>query len=456
MANKTFILDTNILLDFPNALFAFEDNEVILTEQVLEELNSFKKHMDDIGANARIVTRALEELRKKGNLFDGVTINHTGSLTISMNKDDIDLPSTWTLDNPDHKILQVCKFYKQQNKDVTLITNDIVLRIKSDILQIKAEGFQDLNLDQQYTGRCEIHLLDEDFQKFYEQDYIEINKAQLLRYNQFGISEIYTDPIYPNEFVLMKNSVGSTALGQVDDKVAKIKKLRYRNFHPFGITPKNTAQQFMIEALMSDIPLVIIKSNAGCGKTLLSLACGLQLVAEEQKFRRILISKSTVSLENEQIGWLPGTESEKIDPFLRSVYDNLSILVDSNEKERYENEKNLQSKIHYFFDNGLIEAQALSFLRGRSIAKQYMYIEEGQNISINQMKTIVTRVAEGTKLIISGDVEQIDKPYLNKYNNGLSWISEKMKGSPLTVQVTAFANECIRSKLAEDAIMRLK
>ena len=452
---KFFIIDTNILLDYPEAIFAFDDNIVILTETILDELNSFKRLNDDRGYNARIVIRYLELLRKQNNLLVGTNINTNGLLKIENNHIDIKLPYNWDISEADHRLLQVCLYYKNQN--IRLITNDIILRIKADMLEIPVEEFKTSLVPKenlQYTGRCEAYLLDDDFNNFYQNG--EINTNKLLIYDNNGITNQYNQELYPHEFILLKNSVGNTALGRIDINIKYIKKLQFSKFYPYSIIPKNIGQQFMIEALMNKVPLTIIKGCAGTAKTLLSLACGLERTIEKEEFRHILICKSLVELGGKnQIGFLPGTEQEKINPYQRSIYDNLEILVDGNTNERYKDEKSLQNKINYLFDKEYIIFQAVSFLRGRSINKQYVIIDEAQNLSQSQIKAIVTRIGENTKLIILGDPMQIDSPFLNSRTNGLSWLSEKMKGSIYCNQLTMLPNECIRSKLAEDAINRL-
>ena len=457
---KFFVLDTNILLDAPQALFAFDDNIVILTEAVLEELDSFKHNVNDLGIAARTVIRELENLRIKGSLIDGVIVNNfDGYIKIEINHTDYELPHNWTLEKADHRILQVCKALQLQGHTVRLITNDILLRIKADILEIKAEGFlneQVPKITHQYTGRTEIFISDEDLTQFFTAGKLNINKTDLYLYDNQGNKFKYNLPLYSHEFILLRSFNDATALGKIDHKCEYINKLVYNNFKPYGITPKNMGQQFMIEALMSDIPLVIIKSSAGSGKTLLTLAAGLELIIESNLYRKMLICRPTIELGGrETLGFLPGTEREKIDPYMRPVYDNLEVLVDSDSKARYSNENLLKNKIQYIFDKGYIDMQAVSFLRGRSIAKQFIFLDEAQGLSSLQMKAIVTRVGEGTKLVVCGDPQQIDLPFLSETNNGLSWLSERMKGSPYCVQVTAFDNECVRSKLAKEAINRL-
>lgn len=452
---KFFIIDTNILLDYPEAIFAFDDNVVILTETILDELNSFKKLDDDRGYNARIVIRYLESLRKENNLLIGAKINTNGLLKIENNHIDINLPYNWDISEADHRLLQVCIYY--QNNNIRLITNDIILRIKADMLNIPVEEYKASQAPKenlQYTGRCEAYILDDDFNDFYQ--FGRVNSNKLLIYDNNGNAIKYNQQLYPYEFITLKNSLGHTVLGKVNKSIDYIEKLQFVKFYPYGITPKNIGQHFMIEALMDNTPLSIIKGCAGTAKTLLSLACGLERTIEKGEFRHILICKSLVELGGKnQIGFLPGTEQEKIDPYQRSIYDNLEILVDSNANERYKNEQSLQNKIDYLFDKEYIIFQAVSFLRGRSINKQYVIIDEAQNLSQSQIKAIVTRIGENTKLIILGDPMQIDSPFLNSRTNGLSWLSEKMKGSIYCNQLTMLSNECIRSKLAEDAINRL-
>ena len=461
MAKKTFVLDTNILINSPNALSKFEDNDVIITEAVLEELDKFKKDKDERGMNARAVVRELENLRQKGNLINGVCINESkGILKVETNHRNINLPENWNLEKADHRILQICKALKDEEKDVRLITNDILLRIKADIINIKSEAFeteQSPDIKQQYTGRLEIYLKDKDFDSFYENGELLLDHTPLIEFNEHGEAIQLEKDIYPNEYVLMKNSMGNTALGKIDTQCRYIKKLNWLDYSPYGVTPRNVAQKFMIDALMSDTPLVILKGVAGSAKTFLSIAVGLERVIGTEEFRKVLITRPSVGLGGPEydIGYLPGSEREKMDPYMRSCYDNLEILVDSNEKERYNDEDTLQSKVAFILDKGYIDFQAVSFLRGRSITKQYVVVEECQNISMTQAKAIVTRVGEGTKLILCGDPQQIDTPFLDSRNNGLSWISERMKGSKYCVQVSTSSNECVRSKLAEDAINRL-
>lgn len=455
---KTYVLDTNVLLQNPDALFSFDDNKVVITEAVLEELDNFKTHKDDLGVSARTVIRYLEQLRTKGKLTEGVALNECGGkLFIETNHVDMELPPNWDKTKPDNRIIQVSKALKEKGEDVCIVTNDLAERIKGDISSVRSEGFQSNRapkLDKQYSGRITVYVKDSDFDSFFKNKSLPIDTA-LIQYNEDGEAEQLDEKLYPNEFMILKNSQGGTALAKVDKDLRNILKLNYENSCPYGIKSRNVGQKFMIEALMSDSPLVILKGVAGTAKTLLSLAVGLHKVEEDKEFRKILVCRPAIAMGGEDLGYLPGTEKEKIDPYMRPIYDNLEILVDSNDKVRYDNEDELSGKVQYIIDKKYIDMEACSFLRGRSISKQYIIIDEAQNLTQTQIKAIVTRAGEGTKIVVAGDPNQIDTPFLDSTNNGLSWLAEKMKGSPLCTQVTATNTECVRSKLAEEAIKRL-
>ena len=262
-----------------------------------------------------------------------------------------------------------------------------------------------------------------------------------------------------NEFVILKADQSSrkTQLGRVEQ--GRIRKLDYKKASPYGVTPRNAGQYFLQEALMQPAekaPLVIVKGMAGTSKTFYSLAVGLEKIVNNPsgEYRRILISRPNAQFDSD-IGFLPGDEQEKISPLMRPIIDNLEQLIDSSEEERYEDERELQGKIEEIFERGLIQTEALNYIRGRSIVKTYLIIDEAQNMTPNQVKGIITRAGKGTKIILLGDTNQIDRPMLDERTNGLSFASEYMKGSPLCWQITFSPEECERSALAMDAITRL-
>ncbi|MCY6369655.1 PhoH family protein [Clostridium ganghwense] len=456
---KTYVLDTNVILYSPRSILCFDDGNVVIPEVVLEELDSFKKNTGELGANARIAARLIDGLRKKGNLSKGVELSNGGKLRVEMNHYDTIMPPAWDKAKPDNRIIQVCKALKENGEDVFLITKDIFERIKADTVGINVDDYYEKvvpEYDDQYTGRAEVYASSDKIDNFYKNRIL--NLEDLSVYSE-ETQEYSTPYLYANQFLIIHSlqNQKKTALGKYDgDKVIP---LLYKDMIPLGISPRNVGQKFMLEALFSNAdkaPLVIVKGPAGTAKTLFSLAVGLHKILEEDsgQYRRILVCRPNVTMD-EEIGYLPGTEEEKIAPFMRPVFDNLEILIDSDEKERYKNEKELNDKIRELFDRRIITTEAVAFLRGRSIVKNWVIIDEAQNLSPKQVKAIVTRVGEGTKLILIGDPEQIDQPFLDYRSNGLCYASEKMKGSKLCYQVTLKYDECERSPLAHEASKRL-
>ncbi|MGH4140648.1 PhoH family protein [Clostridium sp.] len=456
---NTYVLDTNVILYSPSAILSFGDNDVIIPEVVLEELDSFKKDKSDLGANARYAARLIDKLRLEGKLNEGVELKNGGRLRVEMNHYDTKIPLSWSKEKADNRILQVCKGLKEQGEDVWLITKDIFLRIKADAVDIKVDDYYEKfvpEYDDQYTGRSEVFVTSEKLQEFFSKKVLKA--STLLNYDEN--SEEYTIPIlYTNQFLIIHSMENpkQTALGRYDGK--NVVPLYSKESKPLGVVPRNVGQRFMLEALSMDAikaPLVIVKGPAGTAKTLFSLAVGLQKILQDnsEHYRRILVCRPNVTMD-EDIGFLPGTEQEKISPFMRPIFDNLEILVDSDEKERYKNEKELTDKIKDLFDRRIITTEAVAYLRGRSIVKNWVIIDEAQNLSPKQVKTIITRVGEGTKLILIGDPEQIDHPFLDSRSNGLCYASEKMKGSDLCYQVTLKYDECERSPLAYEGSKKL-
>lgn len=456
---KTYVLDTNVILYSPGAIFSFEDNDVIIPEVVLEELDSFKKDKNDLGANARYAARLIDKLRKEGKLSLGVDLPGGGKLRVESNHYDTQIPPSWDKSKPDNRIIQVCKALKEQGNEVCLITKDTFERIKADTVGIEVKDFYEKVVpehESQYTGRIEVYASSEKLDEFYHVKSLDGNN--LLTYSDE--EQKYSIPnLYVNQFVIIHSleNPRKTALGRFDGK--KVVPLIFKELTPLGISPRNVGQKFMMEALFTNpdkAPLVIVKGPAGTAKTLFSLAVGLNKIMEEGKsqYRRILVCRPNVTMD-EDIGFLPGSEEEKISPFMRPIFDNLEILVDSDEKERYKNEKELADKIRELFDRRIITTEAVAYLRGRSIVKNWVIIDEAQNLTPKQVKAIVTRVGEGTKLILIGDPDQIDHPFLDSRSNGLCYASEKMKGSELCYQVTLKNDECERSPLAYEASKRL-
>lgn len=455
---KIYVLDTNVLIQAPHAVECFEDNQVILPMVVLEELDRLKKAEGDRGSNARQAVRILEQFRQKGNLLSGVEMEGGGTLRVEKNFVDVSLPEDLAAEVPDNRILKVCLgLSRDRSEQVILVTKDILLRIKAQILGICAEDFtteQVFDHEKQYKGRTEVYVPEEIFKEFKKKG---IPCEEVYQVDESGKrTEVQ---LTENQFVVLRadQSSGKTHLGRVEGE--RIRKLEYKKSAPYGIHPRNSGQYFLQEALMQpakNAPLVIVKGMAGTSKTFYSLAVGLEKVLNNPtgEYRRILVCRPNAQFDSD-IGFLPGDEQEKISPLMRPVIDNLEQLIDSSEEERYRDEKELQGKIEEIFSRGLIQTEALNYIRGRSIVKTYMIIDEAQNMTPGQIKGIITRAGKDTKIILLGDPDQIDRPFLDERTNGLSYASEHMKGSPLCWQITMTAEECERSVLAMDAVRRL-
>lgn len=455
---KTYVLDTNVLIQAPYAIECFEENEVILPITVLEELDNLKKDEGEKGANVRKAIRILETYRGKGNLIEGVETEQGGILRVEKNYRNVELPSDLPEYKSDNRILKICVgLAKEREEQVILVTKDILLRIKAQLLGIQAEDFtteQVAGHEEQYLGRKEVFVPEELFKEFKKKG-IPVQNVYCCDENGKNICP----ELFENEFIILKADQSSkkTQLGRVEKGM--IRKLEYKKATPYGVSPRNVGQYFLQEALMQSAekaPLVIVKGMAGTSKTFYSLAVGLEELMNHPsgEYRRILICRPNALFDSD-IGFLPGDEQEKISPLMRPIIDNLEQLVDSNDKERYLNEQELSDKIQEIFDRGVIQTEALNFIRGRSLIKTYLVIDEAQNMTPAQIKGIITRAGKDTKIILLGDPNQIDRPYLDDRTNGLSYAAEHMKGSPLCWQITLLPEECERSSLAMDAICRL-
>ena len=455
---KTYVLDTNVLIQAPDALRCFEDNQVVLPLAVLEELDNLKKAEGERGANARAAIRLLERLRGAGDLTKGVELENGGSLRVEKNFIDVKLPEDLPEDRMDNRILKICLGLSQtEERQVVLVTKDILLRIKAQMIGIRAEDFTSEQVREdtdQYRGRTDVFVSEENFREFKKKG-IPLKEV----YRVDGEGRKLNPEFFETEFVILHNEMSpdKTQLGRVENE--KIRKLEYKKSRPYGINPRNAGQYFLQEALMQPAekaPLVIVKGMAGTSKTFYALAVGLEKLLNHPtgEYRRILICRPNAQFDDD-IGFLPGDEKEKISPLLRPIMDNLEQLIDSDEESRYEDERELQGKIDEIFERGLIQAEALNFIRGRSIVKTYLIIDEAQNMTPRQAQGIITRAGKDTKVILLGDPNQIDRPFLDERTNGLSYASEHMKGSPLCWQVSMKASECERSKLAMDAVQRM-
>lgn len=454
---KTYLLDTNILMNSPHSVFAFDEHRVLVTDVSLEELDRLKGIPGEKGASAREAIRVLESLREKGNILEGVPLPGGGKFAIFASEDPENKREIekFHFGNPikaDDIILRCCVACQKKYPNLILITNDITMRVKAEILKVRAEEYktdQSARLSDQYSGRCVATVRSEAINDFYKNG--ELNPDQVLAVE--GHKPDYRFTV--NEFALLVDECDPkhSALARFNGR--KFVPLVFDREMPYGIKPKNIGQKFAQEALMHgvlDAPLVILKGPAGTAKTFYSLAVALEKVlGKEPAFEQILVGRPNIKFDDD-IGFLPGDEQEKIDPLIRPVFDNLAQLTKT---DGHKDGSKVKSYAQDLFDRGVITAQALAYIRGRSITDTYILIDESQNMTPTQAFGLISRCGIGSKIILAGDPEQIDNPHLDSRTNGLSYASEKMKGSPLCWQITFTEEECVRSALALEAIQRM-
>src|SRR3954471_2486266 len=434
--SKIYVLDTNVLLQDPYSLFSFEDNEVVIPAVVLEEVDSKKRYMDEVGRNARHVSRLIDGLRASGKLHEKIPLENGGTIRIELNHRSFhELQEIFVEKTNDNRILAVAKnLYleeqaKENGKPVIIVSKDALVRVKADAIGLTAEDFLSdrvVEVEHIYTGFFELLLPIELLGRFYEK-------------GELSLSEVANHPFYPNQFLIMKDLLGSSAsaIGMVDKTSKKVKKLTLNQEHVWGIHSRNVQQTMAIELLLrKDIPLVTLTGKAGTGKTLLALASGLMQTEDFREYKKLLVARPIVPV-GKDIGFLPGEKQEKLRPWMQPIFDNLEYLF--NTKKPGELDAILAGM-------GSIEVEALTYIRGRSIPEQFIIIDEAQNLSKHEVKTILTRVGEKSKIVLMGDPAQIDHPYLDEYNNGLTYVVEKFKEQKVSGHVKLLKGE--RSGLA--------
>jgi PhoH-like ATPase len=410
---KTFVLDTNVLIHDPESLTRFERAKVVLPLAVIEELDSFKRLNDERGFAVRQAARRLDRLRSKGKLSQGVALEHGGSIVIEHRRVE-KLPSQ--LDSgsakKDNDILATALFLKEKGENVVFISKDMNLRIKAEILGLETEDYEREKAPIQglYKGWREVTV---------SQSVIDT----LFKEHKLGQVEGLAD-LKPNEFVIMKSAENPSASALARFKAGQGLVPMQAQHKPWGVKPLNVQQRFALDLLMDkDISLVTLIGVPGSGKTLIALAAGLEQVFESRMYRRLLISRPVVPVGRD-IGFLPGTKEEKLATWMGAVKDNIEFLCDSSGQVTQEEVLSDASDI---FESEKIEVEAVSFLRGRSLPKMYIVIDDAQNLTPHEVKTIISRAGEGTKVVLTGDPYQIDNPYLDAASNGLSNLVERFK-----------------------------
>ena len=431
---KTFCLDTNVLLYDSESLFAFDDNTVVIPLVVLEELDRKKSIQSEIGRNARQVSRHLDTLRSQGSLSDGVKLRNGGTLKITKRVEVGDKLPEELLDNPvaDNIILADVIDLMGCYKNVTLITKDINLRVKCDVLGIPCDDYLKHRVAQDkdllYRGVRRAEVTQEVINTLYENKRIAIPPDHPDFKN-----------ISPNEFVVMKADPSNGS------GIARLKNDELHILPDFGtiwgIRHRNKEQRFAIDLLFDDsVKLVTLVGPAGTGKTLLAVMAGVQhVLGDSSEYAKLVVSRPVQPIGHD-LGYLPGTMEEKMAPWTKPILDNLRYMFKSSDGRKN------SGMLELYFEKGIFEVEAIAYLRGRSISNAFIVIDEAQNLSVHELKTIITRAGEDTKIVLTGDIGQIDNNYVDAVSNGLTYAVEKFKGESISGHITLIKGE--RSALA--------
>lgn len=441
---KVYVLDTNVILTDPTSFESFEDNEVVIPFIVIEELEKHKTRSDEVGRNAREFSRSISKYIDAGqDIQKGIKLPRGGTVkALSSHDFQYRYNRPGEIDNkPDNVILSTAKDLTANVKNpVILVTQDLLLQIKANAIGVKVQTYKKNRVDVEASGLFIGHrTITEDITKeVIDHIHETVKEGDPI---DFDIGE----NIHPNEFITLKDPDSKSSALLRYDGASQTFKLLPSATSVSKIQPKNREQRFAVDLLMDpDVKLVTLVGKAGCGKTLLSIAAGLQQVLDEKKYKKMVICRP-IQPVGKDIGFLPGTKEEKLDPWIAPVKDNLSFLLGGSKKSVHAKQQS-EATLEMLFDRGLIEVEAMTYVRGRSIANAFIIIDEAQNLSSHELKTIITRVGEGTKIVLTGDVEQIDTLSLDAFNNGLTIAVEKFKEYSISGHVTLVKGE--RSELA--------
>lgn len=429
---KIFVLDTNVILYDYRCIYSFEEHNVVIPITVLEEIDKFKRGNEIINYNAREFSRTLDTIGGDNLLNEGIDLENGGVIIVNTNiKRDKYLSELFWEDKPDHRILSVAynlskKFGRER---VTLVSKDINLRMKGKSIGIKAEDYETgkiKNIDDLYKGKSLLENIEESFiERIYSDGFAERKELNL------------DIDLRPNEYFILRNEKKSAlaTYRKVDDTFNHVKKMK-----GYGIIPRNAEQTFALDALMNDdISLVTLSGKAGTGKTLMALAAALEI---RKHYKQIYLARPVVPLSNRDLGFLPGDVKSKLEPYMQPLHDNLSVI-----QNQYDDTSSDSRRITDLLNSEKLVITPLAYIRGRNLSKIFFIIDEAQNLTPHEVKTIITRAGEGTKVVFTGDPYQIDTPYLDSRSNGLTCLIDKMKGQNLYAHVTLEKGE--RSELAE-------
>jgi len=431
-SNKIFVLDTNVILHDHDCISSFQEHNVVIPITVLEEIDKFKKGNEIINFNAREFSRKLDAMGGDKLLNEGIPLESGGIVAVHTNvKRDELLSEVFWEDKPDHRIISLAfNLAKEYGKErVILVSKDINIRMKAKSIGIKAEDYETgkiRNIDELYTGKCILQDVDSGLiDELFQQGMVPREKFPLTR-----------DP-FPNEYYIIRNQNKSILATYVAEE-GSFKHIQKRR--AYGIDPRNAEQTFSLDALFNEnIPLVTMAGKAGTGKTLMALAAALE---KRSAYKQIYLARPIVPLSNRDIGFLPGDIKSKLDPYMQPLFDNLTLI-----QNQFDESSSDYKRIHDLVENGKLVITPLAYIRGRHLSKIYFIIDEAQNLTPHEVKTIITRAGEGTKIVFTGDPYQIDTPYLDSRSNGLTCLIDKMKGESLYAHVTLEKGE--RSRLAE-------
>ncbi len=426
---KSFVIDTNVLIHRPDAIMSFRDNEVIIPLWVLEELDKLKTYSDERGRNARHAIRFLDECSRNGDLSEGVKLDNGSILKVKLTHTE-NVPAGILQDKMDNKIILAAYEIKQAGGHVFFVSKDINARVKATALGIRAVDYekQKINISKLYSGYGQIES-SADTLRALEQDE-EIPWHETLPPNFFFVMHSSTSANNPDEELLARFIAKRGILKLVDYKMPAIA----------GVRPLNHQQRMALDLLLDpDVQLVSLVGKAGTGKTLLAIAAGLKLTMEDKTYSRVLVSRPVIPM-GKDIGFLPGAKDEKLSHWMQPLFDNLEYILSVYKRQNIKN-------LDHLMNSKVIELEALSYIRGRSLPSQYIIIDEAQNLSPHEIKTIVSRAGEGSKVVLTGDPYQIDSPYLDSSSNGLSYLVEAFKSQQLSGHITLERSE--RSTLAE-------
>ncbi len=431
---KNFVLDTNVLLHDANALLSFEDNCVNIPIYVIEEMDKFKKDLSELGRNARQLSRQLDAFRQEGALTEGVDLPNGGRLRVLFCEQG--LPARFAVTaKMDSWIVAAAMELRNREPDVPCIfvSKDTNLRIRADAMGLAAEDYrrERVEISELHTGYVELALTSADITTLREQGEL--------------VAPRVTEPaLLPNEYVIVREIGGpGGVLARLDPEAKRLCFLPPLKGAVWGVTARNKEQMFALDLLLrDDVQLVTLVGKAGTGKTLLALAAGLQKTADEHVYKRLLVSRPIFPLGRD-LGYLPGDVEQKLNPWMQPIHDNLELLVSLSHSGARRETQALTS----LMDMGIIQVEPLTYIRGRSIAQQYLIVDEAQNLTPHEVKTILTRAGTGTKVVFTGDPYQIDNPYVDTQNNGLTFLANRFKDQRIAGSITLVRGE--RSELAE-------